>query len=117
MPLVLIGVLMLVCKLADIGPLAHWPWFVVLAPFGLAVVWWQFSDATGGTQRKAMDRMEERKAKRRERAMEGLGLDPHREKQVARAREDAAIRRKSADPTEADATAAEDAEPRRDASR
>ena len=117
MPLVLIGVLLLVCKLAELGPVANWSWFIVLAPFGLAALWWQFADSTGMTQRKAMDKMEQRKVERRERAMENLGLDHRRDKQVARAREDAASRRQSADPTQADASAAQDAPPRRDPTR
>ena len=114
MPLVLIGVLLLLLKVAELGPVADWSWWIVLAPFGLAALWWQFSDSTGLTQRKAIDKMERRKAERRDRAMEALGIDHKREKQVARARQDAASRRASADPTQADATAAQDQPPRRD---
>jgi small Trp-rich protein len=78
MVLVLIGVLLVALKLGDIGPFAGLSWWWVLAPFGGAVVWWAFADSTGWTQRRAMERLDERKAKRRERDMEALGLDTRR---------------------------------------
>ncbi|MDN3920243.1 TIGR04438 family Trp-rich protein [Roseateles violae] len=70
---VLIGVLLGGLKLAGVAPVADWSWLAVLAPFGLAVVWWAWADQSGYTRKKAMDRMEARKAARRERALEALG--------------------------------------------
>ena len=101
MPLGIGGVLLLVAKLAELGPFAAWPWYVILAPFGLAVLWWAFADSTGWTQRRAIEKMERRKVERREKAMEALGLSSRRERQITRAREDAA-RRTTADPTQRD---------------
>ena len=115
MPLALIGALLLLCKMAEWGPVAGWSWWIVLAPFGLAVVWWQFSDATGLTQRKAIDKMERRKADRRDRALASLGLDRRRDQQAARARE--AVGTASADPTQGDRSVAEDPPPRNDPKR
>ena len=89
MVLVIIGVLLLVAKLADFGPTADWSWWIVGAPFVGAALWWQFADSTGYTQRRAMQKMEARKVQRRDRALEALGLDPHHHKQVRRAREEA----------------------------
>jgi len=86
MPLVIVGVLLMLAKFAEIGPTAGWPWWAVLAPFGGATLWWYFADSTGITQRRAMQKMEDRKVERRERAMEALGLDTRREKRVASAR-------------------------------
>ena len=117
MPLLAVGVLLLVLKLAEIGPVGEWSWWFVLAPFGAAVLWWQFADSTGLTQRKAIQKMEKRKSDRRDRALESLGLNHQREKQVAQARADAASRRVSADPTQVDASAEQDPPPRRDPSR
>ncbi len=124
MPLALIGALLLACKMADWGPVAGWSWWIVLAPFGLAVAWWQFSDATGLTQRKAMDKMEQRKADRRDRAVAALGLDPRRSRQGVRAREAreaVSARNAGADPEaeapRADQPAADAAQQRRDAPR
>ncbi|SEL62996.1 small Trp-rich protein [Roseateles sp. YR242] len=70
---IVIGVLLLVMKVAEFGPVAEWSWWVVLAPFAVAVVWWEFADKTGLTQRKAMDRLDERKEARRQEAMSKLG--------------------------------------------
>jgi small Trp-rich protein len=94
--MLIIGVLLLAAKMAEIGPTADWPWWIVLAPFGIAVLWWHFADTSGLTQKRAMNKMEERKIQRRERSMEALGLSTQRERQVTRARQDVA-RRNSAD--------------------
>ncbi len=74
MVMIVIGLLLLVAKLADFGPTAGWSWWAVAVPFGAAVLWWQFADSTGLTQRREMQKMDERKAKRRDRALEALGL-------------------------------------------
>lgn len=76
--LVLAGVLLVVAKWASLGPVGGWSWWWVLAPFALAVAWWGWSDATGLTQRRAMDRMDAKKAERRRRNLEDLGLDTRR---------------------------------------
>ena len=47
MPLVIIGVLLLLAKVADVGPTASWAWWWVLSPFAGAVAWWAFADSTG----------------------------------------------------------------------
>ena len=59
MAFLILGILLLAMKLAEFGPVAAWSWWLVLAPFGLAVLWWGFSDAIGLTQRRAMDKMEQ----------------------------------------------------------
>lgn len=80
MAFLLLGILLLVLKWQEIGPVASWSWLVVLAPFGLAVLWWAFADSTGLTQRRAIEKMEQRKAERRQRDMEALGLGTQRDK-------------------------------------
>jgi small Trp-rich protein len=72
--LVGLGVILVLLKLAGFGFVAAWPWWVVLAPFALAAVWWKFADSTGMTQRAAMRREDEKAAKRREAQFESLGL-------------------------------------------
>jgi small Trp-rich protein len=74
MAFLIIGVLLLALKLAEFGPVADWGWTWVLLPFGLAVVWWAIADKTGLTRRRAMRKMDERKAERRQRSLEQLGL-------------------------------------------
>ncbi|MFO1272126.1 MAG: TIGR04438 family Trp-rich protein [Rubrivivax sp.] len=77
-----VGVLLLVMKIAEVGPVADWSWVVILAPFGLAVTWWAIADSTGMTQRRAIQRMEDRKRERRERDMKALGLDVRRDRRI-----------------------------------
>jgi small Trp-rich protein len=102
MPLVIVGVLLLLAKLAEVGPTSHWSWWIVLAPFAVAAAWWQFADSSGLTMKREMDKMEKRKADRRDKAMEALGLDTRRTKQVTRARKVAErALAESADPTQA----------------
>jgi small Trp-rich protein len=76
--LVLVGVVAVVLKLAEIGPFAALSWWWVLAPFALAAVWWKFADGTGITQRAAMRRADQRASDRREAQFESLGLRPPR---------------------------------------
>ncbi|MBT9488820.1 MAG: TIGR04438 family Trp-rich protein [Rubrivivax sp.] len=108
MAFLLLGLALLAMKAAEFGPVANWSWWVVLAPFGLAVLWWAFADSTGLTQRRAMDKMERRKEERRQRDMEALGLTTQRTKQVSRA--EAKARREGPAPP---APAAAPAEPSR----
>ena len=69
-----IGIALILLKYLEIDPVAAWSWLWVLAPFGLAVAWWSWADATGYTKRKAMDRMDKRKQERLDKNREALGL-------------------------------------------
>jgi len=79
MAFLILGVLLLVMKIADYGTVATWSWWAVLLPFGLATLWWVIADSTGLTQRRAMDKMERNKVERRNRNMVALGLAPQRQ--------------------------------------
>ena len=72
--LVVAGVVLVGLKLAGVGFAAAWSWWLVLAPFALAAVWWKVADATGITQRKAMEREDKRAAQRREAQFEPRGM-------------------------------------------
>jgi small Trp-rich protein len=72
---IVLGVLLIVMKLADFGIVATWSWWVVLAPFGLAAAWWAYADSSGYTKRKEMDKLEEKKRERRRKALDALGID------------------------------------------
>lgn len=89
MAFLLLGLALLAMKVAEFGPVATWSWWVVLLPFGLAVLWWAFADGSGLTQRRAIEKMEKRKTERRQRDMEALGMTTKRDKQVRRAQADA----------------------------
>ncbi len=92
MYLALLGVLLLGAKMAEFGPTAEWSWWLVLAPFAGAVLWWHFADTSGWTKRQQMNRMEERKRQRREKALTALGLDTARDKRASATRADVARR-------------------------
>lgn len=73
-----LGLVLLLLKYLEIGPVTNWSWWVVLAPFGLAVAWWAWADHTGYTKRRAMEKMEQRKRDRIEKHKEALGMAPRR---------------------------------------
>jgi small Trp-rich protein len=74
MYLLLLGIAMLAMKTLEYGPVAAWSWWVVLAPFALAVVWWTWADQSGYTKKKEMDKMDKRKAERIEKQRDAMGM-------------------------------------------
>jgi small Trp-rich protein len=73
-----LGIVLLALKYLEIAPVAVWSWWVVLAPFGLAVIWWQWADASGYTKRRAMEREEKKVQDRLDRNRAALGTDKGR---------------------------------------
>lgn len=74
MAFLILGLVLFAAKLAGWGPVGEWSWLWVLSPFAAAVAWWAFADGSGLTQRRAMNKMEDRKRERRDKAMAALGL-------------------------------------------
>lgn len=72
MYLLVLGVVMLLLKYLEIGPVAKLDWWQVFIPFGLATLWWGWADWSGYTKRRAMQQMEKRKASRIEKSREAL---------------------------------------------
>ena len=78
---VVIGVLVILANLLGIGPMAEWTWTLggdlwkFCVPFGLAIVWWVWADATGYNKRREMEKMEAKRLRRREESLEALGMD------------------------------------------
>lgn len=92
---IVLGVLLIALKLADVGFAAEWTWWAVLSPFALAAVWWAYADSSGLTKKREMDKIEDKKAARRRKNMEALGMDANRQKAdeaAMRARRNAAQR-------------------------
>ena len=81
---IVIGVVMLLMNFAGIGPIGEWTWadrwWAMLLPFALAVAWWAWADASGMTQRKAMDKDDAKRDARRQKSLESLGLGPKKKK-------------------------------------
>lgn len=69
-----IGIVLLIMKYLEIGPVAAWNWWVVLSPFALAVAWWTWADWSGYTKRKAVERESARKQARIDKSKEQLGM-------------------------------------------
>jgi small Trp-rich protein len=76
------GVILLLLKYLEIGPVAQWDWgkdwYWFAAPFVLAVIWWAWADASGYTKRKAMDKMDQRKKDRLEKNRVAMGMGTKR---------------------------------------
>lgn len=67
-----LGLVLLLLKYTEVGPVAAWSWWWVLAPFALAVAWWAWADSSGYTKRKAMARENKRRDARRARTKNAL---------------------------------------------
>ena len=80
MAFVIIGVLLILGNLADIGPTAGWNWeffgdlWKFCVPFVFAALWWVWADMSGLNKRREMERMDKKKADRREENLTALGL-------------------------------------------
>ncbi|HPR46034.1 MAG TPA: TIGR04438 family Trp-rich protein, partial [Ottowia sp.] len=51
-----LGIILLLMKWQEIGPVANWSWMWVLSPFAAAMIWWAWADWSGYTKRKAMEK-------------------------------------------------------------
>lgn len=69
-----LGVLLVLLKALEMGPVADWSWWWVLLPFGLAVLWWAWADSTGYTRRKAMEKMDKKRQDRINKQRDALGI-------------------------------------------
>ena len=65
-------------KYLEIGPVANWSWWWVLAPYGLTAAWWACADASGYTKRKEVEKIERRKQARVNKHKEALGMGTRR---------------------------------------
>ena len=68
-----LGLIFLAMKYFGMGRVAAWDWWLVLSPFGLAVLWWAWADWSGYTKKKAMERENARRQKRVDKNREALG--------------------------------------------
>jgi small Trp-rich protein len=68
-----LGLVLMLLKYLAIDPVATLSWWWVLSPFALAVLWWQWADASGYTKRKAMEQQGRRREERHARVQENLG--------------------------------------------
>ena len=64
---------MAILKYLEIAPVAALSWLWVLSPFAMAMAWWSWADASGYTQKRAMERELARKNARIARNREQIG--------------------------------------------
>ena len=82
----LLGVAGAVLKYLEIGFVAELPWWQILIPFGLALAWWAWADASGYTKRKVVERENKRRLDRIERQRSQLGMLTSRSSKKSRGR-------------------------------
>lgn len=75
-----LGLILLAMKYLEMAPVAALSWWWVMAPFGLAIAWWSYADASGYTKRKVIEREEARRKARVEQARDSLGLNVRKKK-------------------------------------
>lgn len=75
-----LGLVFLTMKYLEMGPVAAWAWWIVLLPFGLAVLWWTWADWSGYTKKKAMEREDARRRARIESSREAMGMLPQKKR-------------------------------------
>jgi small Trp-rich protein len=74
----LVGIILLVMKLADFPPVALWSWLVVLSPFAMAGAWWAWADWSGYTKKREVDKIDSKRKERLDKQRENIGLGPKR---------------------------------------
>ncbi|MEO8102970.1 MAG: TIGR04438 family Trp-rich protein [Betaproteobacteria bacterium] len=56
MPLAVVAIIILLLKLAEIGPPATWSWFWVLLPFAVLALWWNVITPMIGWDKKVAEK-------------------------------------------------------------
>ena len=73
-----LGILLILLKYLEVSPVVNWTWWWVLSPLAVTAAWWAWADASGYTKRKAMEKMDQRKQDRINRAKESMGRGERR---------------------------------------
>ncbi|QIL79052.1 TIGR04438 family Trp-rich protein [Diaphorobacter sp. HDW4A] len=73
-----LGILLVLLKYLDVSPVVNWSWWAVLSPFAVSAIWWAWADASGYTKRKAMEKMDQRRKDRIDRAKQAMGRGDRR---------------------------------------
>jgi small Trp-rich protein len=79
-----LGLVLLLMKYLEIGPVAKWDWYdqwyLFAAPFILTILWWAYVDWSGYDKKKAQEKMDARKQERLNKNRVALGTDKGRGK-------------------------------------
>ena len=76
---IVVGVILLLMKWFEFGPVGQWSWWVVLIPFGLALLWFEIIEPFFGLdKRKAHDDLDKIRQERLKKSMGGRPPGPRR---------------------------------------
>ncbi len=75
-----LGLIFLTMKYLEFGWVANWSWWLVMAPFALAVAWWSWADSSGYTKRKSMAREDDRRQARVDRNRDAIGTNTRKKR-------------------------------------
>lgn len=78
MYLLVLAIALTLLKYFEIAPIAAWPWWWVVLPYGLTLAWWTWADASGYTKRREIDKIEQRKQDRVNKQKEAMGMQPRK---------------------------------------
>ena len=73
-----LGILLILLKYLEVSTVVNWTWWWVLSPLAVTAAWWAWADASGYSKRKAMEKMDQRKQDRINRAKESMGRGERR---------------------------------------
>ena len=73
-----LGILLILLKYLEVSPVVNWTWWWVLSPLAVTAAWWAWADASGYSKRKAIEKMDQRKQDRINRAKESMGRGERR---------------------------------------
>ena len=73
-----LGILLILLKYLEVSPVVNWTWWWVLSPLAVTAAWWAWADASGYSKRMAMEKMDQRKQDRINRAKESMGRGERR---------------------------------------
>jgi small Trp-rich protein len=77
--MLLVAIVLLGLKLAELGPFADLSWWWIALLLGLAFVWWEVIDPMFAlSQKRAMKQMDQRREARADRARKSLGMRPRK---------------------------------------
>jgi len=68
------GIGLVIWNYYRIGLVPDMSWWWVLSPFAMAIAWWSWSDSTGRTKRKEMEKVDRRKQERIDRQRNAMGI-------------------------------------------
>jgi small Trp-rich protein len=79
-----LGLILLVLKGLEIGPVGQWDWgdkwYLFAGPFILAAAWWAYADWSGYSKRREMDKMAQRKQDRLAKNRDAMGMPNSRKR-------------------------------------